>query len=83
MNYVESTYDKDIKVVEGYNYLKDNLPPRVLEDLQKLTENKSTNLRSIIANKLLKHKEPRPKEVSDLINSEFDFYINPYNYDLL
>ena len=56
---------------------KDIYHPKLWMNLIKLTQNKSTNLRSIIAQKLLKHKEPRSKEISDLINTECDFYINP------
>ncbi len=77
LNNVQRTYDANIKKVIGIKYLQNNLPPRILDDLQALTINKTSNLRNFIAAKLLKHKEPRPKEIADLINSEFDFYINP------
>jgi len=76
LNNVKRTYNSDIKSVKGYTYLEKTLPPKVLDELKKLTENKSSNLRKIIAQKLLKHKEPRDKEIADLINSELDLYIN-------
>lgn len=53
---VKRTYNSDIKSVKGYTYLEKTLPPKVLDELKKLTENKSSNLRKIIAQKLLKHK---------------------------
>jgi phage/plasmid-associated DNA primase len=39
-------------------------------------DNDADNLKIKILTKILKHTEPRSKEIADLINSKFDFYIN-------
>lgn len=74
---INRTYELDINKIIGMAWLEKNLPPVVIDELKRLTENGSSNLKQRIASKLMKHKEPHHKEIADLLNIEHDFYINP------
>lgn len=76
LNNVQRTFDKDIKNIKGWSYLKKYLSPLVQQDLLNLTKTNHTDIKGDIIKTIAKHKEPSSKLLFDYITKHLKLYIN-------
>lgn len=73
---LEHTYRQPKNQVKGWSFLKEYLSKHSQDEIKKLTQGKTSDLKDKILQKLLKSQNPTPKLLADYVNQHLELYKN-------